>query len=155
MRSDNGLKPDITCQAMLHCMQQLIQSEAPCAKQYCRHACRCRFEARHCVLSDAAAMCAAIAYLNQGRMSQAVLRPGAPPLILKRGIPCQAMLHDIACSHCYEARHHVPPRDAAAMRAAIGSKRGTTCPAMLRPCVPPLIVKRGITCQAMLHACST
>jgi hypothetical protein len=104
--------------AALVCMQQLIQ-------------------ARHHVPSDSAAVRAAID-AKRGIISHAILLPSAQPLILKRGIPCHAMLH--CMQYLIRARHHMPG-DAAVTRAAIDSKRGITCQAML-PCMQQLIRAR-------------
>jgi hypothetical protein len=86
--------------------------------------------------------------LKRGIMNHATLLPCAQPLVLSRGIQCQAMLH--CMQQLIRARHHVPS-DAAAMRAAIDSKRGVASQAILLPCAQPLILKRGIQCHAMLH----
>ena len=125
---DSKARHPVPSDAALVCMQQLIQ-------------------ARHHVPSDSAAVRAAID-AKRGIISHAILLPSAQPLILKRGIPCHAMLH--CMQYLIRARHHVPS-DAAAVRAAIDAKRGIISHAILLPCAQPLILKRGIQCHAMLH----
>jgi hypothetical protein len=64
-------------------------------------------------------------------------------------VPSDAALH--AATDSSEAP--CAKRHAAAMRAAIDSKRGITSQAILLPCAQPLILERGmIQCQAMLHS---
>ena len=125
---DSKARHPVPSDAALVCKQQLIQ-------------------ARHHVPSDSAAVRAAID-AKRGIISHAILLPSAQPLILRRGIPCHAMLH--CMQYLIRARHHVPS-DAAAMRAANDSTRGITSQAILLPCAQPLTLKQGIPCQAMLH----
>ena len=126
------MKRGIACQAMLHCMQQLIRSDAPCAKRCCPCSCR----------SEAGPHMPSVAALH----AETDTSEGSRHYVPGDAAPMRAAIES-------EARHPVLS-DAALYAAIADTKQGTMCQAMLLPCVQLLIGREASHAKRCCIACS-